>query len=331
MKPRERVQAALHHEIPDQIPRFEVWIDALLNELGQTDTASAHANLGQDSIMMPSQTPAGSNAWRSGVDEWGRVWVDGHYAGGRVDTEAGLEQYTPPLAYARQFFDVGQVAAVKDRYPDHCLMFGTHVGPFMAGYLAMGFERFFVRMVEDPAFVHKLLKARTDWCIALFQQAVNLGAEVIVVGDDAAHGRGPMISPDMWRAFALPYHRRIVDELGVPIIWHSDGNIVPLLPMAIEAGFVGVHGLEPQAGIDLGQVKQAFGKALTLVGNVDVSVLCKDNLDAVRREVDRALRQGAPNGYMVSTCNSIFSGMNANAVAEFFRYEAEECSGSGRR
>ncbi len=62
MKPRERVQAALRHEIPDQVPRFEVWIDALLNELGQTDTASAHANLGQDSVMMPSQTPAGSNA-----------------------------------------------------------------------------------------------------------------------------------------------------------------------------------------------------------------------------------------------------------------------------
>ncbi len=329
MKPRERVQAALHHDIPDQVPRFEVWIDALLSELGQTDTASAHVNLGQDSLMMPSQTPAGSNAWRTGVDEWGRVWVDGHYSHGVVDTEADLEQYTPPLAYAEQFFDAGQVAAVRASYPDHCLMFGTHIGPFMAGYMAMGFERFFVRLVDDLAFVHRLLNARTAWCIALFQQAVKLGAEVIIVGDDAAHGRGPMISPRLWRAFVLPYHRRIVDALDVPVIWHSDGNIVPLLPMAVEAGFVGVHGLEPRAGINLGQVKQAFGKALVLVGNVDVSLLCTDNLDAVRHEVDRALQQGAPNGgYMLSTCNSIFNGMKANAVSEFFRYEAEACSGS---
>jgi uroporphyrinogen decarboxylase len=328
MKPKERVQAALHYEIPDGVPRFEVWIDALLNELGQTDTPSAHANLGQDSIMMPSQIPAGSNAWRTGVDEWGRVWVDGHYSHGVVDTDAALEQYTPPLAYAEQFFDAGQVAAVKVHYPDHCLMFGTHVGPFMAGYLAMGFERFFVRMVEDPAFVHKLLKVRADWCIALFQQAASLGAEIIVVGDDAAHGSGPMISPRMWREFVLPYHRRIVDELGVPVIWHSDGNIVPLLPMAVEAGFVGVHGLEPRAGVDLGQVKQAFGKELVLVGNVDVSILCNDSLDAVRGEVDRALRQGAAGGgYMVSTCNSIFNGMNPNAVAEYFRCAAERCQG----
>jgi uroporphyrinogen decarboxylase len=112
----------------------------------------------------------------------------------------------------------------------------------------------------------------------------------------------------------------------VPVIWHSDGNLVPLLPMAVEAGFVGVHGLEPRAGIDLGLVKQDFGKELVLVGNVDVALLCADDLDAVRSEVDRALRQGAPDGgYMVSTCNSIFNGMNAESVAEFFRYEAEVC------
>lgn len=324
MTPRERVQAAFRHEIPDRVPRFEVWIDALLSELGQSDTASAHANLGQDSVMLPSQTPVGSNAWRTGVDEWGRVWVDGHYTHGVVDSAADLERYSPPPAYAEQFFDPRQAAAVKERYPDHCLMFGTHVGPFMAGYMAMGFERFFLRLVEDPAFIHRLLNARTDWCIALFQQAVRLGAEVIILGDDAAHRSGPMISPRMWREFVLPYHRRIAHELGVPVIWHSDGSITPLLPLAVEAGFVGVHGLEPRAGIDLGQAKAQFGSDLVLIGNVDVNVLCGGDLDAVRGDVDRAVRQGAPGGgYMLSTCNSIFNGMNAGAVAEFFRYEAE--------
>ncbi|MCB9451400.1 MAG: hypothetical protein H6672_08160 [Anaerolineaceae bacterium] len=326
MKPRERVQAALHHDIPDRVPRFEVWIDALLDELGQTDTASAHANLGQDSIMLPSQIPATSNAWQNGVDEWGRVWTDGHYTNGMVDTEADLEQYTPPLAYAGEFFNAEQVAGVKARYPDHCLMYGTHIGPFMAGYMAMGFQPFFLRIVEDPAFVHQLLTARTDWCIAQFQQAVSLGAEIIIMGDDAAHGSGPMVSPRMWREFVLPYHRRIVDTLGVPVIWHSDGNILPLLPMAVEAGFAGIHGLEPRANIDLGQVKDTFGQDLVLIGNVDVVVLCNADLDAVRGEVNRTLKQGAPDGgYMVSTCNSIFTGMNAAAVAEFFRYEAEVC------
>ena len=74
MNSRERVLAVLSGRTPDRIPRFEVWIDALYQELGLSDPYSAYAELGQDAVLLPSQTPAGSNAWRSGVDEWGRVW-----------------------------------------------------------------------------------------------------------------------------------------------------------------------------------------------------------------------------------------------------------------
>lgn len=185
----------------------------------------------------------------------------------------------------------------------------------------MGFESFFTCLHADPEFAHALLSARTEWCIALYQEALRLGAEVLVLGDDAAHRDGPLISPAMWRTFVLPYHRRIVQSLAAPVIWHSDGAVEPLLPFAVEAGFVGVHGLEPAAGVDLARVKGQFGRQLILVGNIDVRVLCNHDLDAVHREVDRCLRQGAPGGgYMLSTCNSIFRGMHAPAVAEMFLY-----------
>ena len=324
MKPRERVLVALQHQKPDRVPRFEIWIDARLDELGQTDVPSAHVNLGQDCIMLPSQTPAGSNAWKDGVDEWGRIWKNGMYVDGVVDTETDLRHYSPPLDYVHQFFDEDRIKEVRNLYPDHCLIYGSHIGPFTAGYMAMGFERFFLRLVDDPVFVHRLLENRTEWCIALYQKAISLGAEVLVLGDDAAHKEGPMISPRMWREFVLPYHRCIVDELDAPVIWHSDGNIASLLPMAIEAGFIGVHGLELAAGMDLGQIKREFGSDLVLIGNIDVGVLCDSDLDAVRREVTRCIEQGAPGGgYMIATCNSIFEGMNPVAVAEMFRYETE--------
>jgi uroporphyrinogen decarboxylase len=306
------------------VPRFEIWIDALLHELGQDDPSDAYVNLGQDCVMMPSRFPHHSNAWRDGVDEWGRIWQGGMYVDGAVDTEESLRQYSPPLSYAEQRFDAERVLAVRARHPHHCLVFGTHNGPFTAGYLSMGFERFFRRLIEDPAFVHQLLAARTDWAIAVYQRAIALGADVIVLGDDAAHGGGPLVSPRMWREFVLPYHRRIVEALGVPVIWHSDGNVEALLPMALEAGFVGVHGLDPIAGMDLAAVKRSFGQVLTLVGNADVRVLCNSDLAAVRREVDRCIAQGAPGGgYMIASCNSIFEGMNPAAVDEMFRYQRE--------
>jgi uroporphyrinogen decarboxylase len=322
MKPRERVFAALRHERADRVPRFEVWIDAFVDELGSGDLARAYVRAGQDGVIVPSQAPAQSHAWRDGVDEWGRVWRDGMYAGGVVKSEADLERYRTPPAYAASFFDPGQVARVRARYPDHCLFYGTHVGPFTAAYMAMGFERFFTRLLDDRGFVHRLLADRTEWCIALYRRAVQLGAELLVLGEDAGHRGGPMISPSMWREHVLPYHRQITEALDVPVIWHSDGNVEALLPMAAEAGFVGVHGLEPASGVNLVRVRREHPE-LVLIGNVDVGVLLGEDLAAVRAEVARCIEQGGTGGYMMATCNSIYPGMRFEAVVELFRCEEE--------
>lgn len=324
MTPRERVFSVFHDEIPDRVPRFEIWIDAMPEELGQSDPVAAYVNLGQDCVMMPRESPPGSNAWEDGVDEWGRIWKNGTYLDGLVDTESDLEQYSPPLTYAKQFFDGNRVRRVRELYPDHCLIFGSHIGPFTAAYMAMGFARFFARIARDRRYVQALLEARTEWCIAMFREAVDLGAEILVLGDDAADKNGPMISPRMWRELVLPHHRRIVEEFSVPVIWHSDGNVESLLPLAVEAGFAGVHGLEPAAGMDLGRTKHRFGRDLVLIGNIDTRALCGSDLVAVRDEVERCIGQGAPQGgYMIATCNSIFRGMNPLSVAEMFRRESE--------
>lgn len=324
MTPRERVFAALGHRIPDRVPRFEVWIDALFDDLGQDDPTEAYVNLGQDCLMMPSSAQLGANAGKDGVDEWGRVWRGGAYADGAVETEADLERFSPPPALAGRLFDEGRISALRARHPDHCLIYGSHIGPFMAAYMAMGFGRFFLRLADEPGFVAALLEARTEWCLAVFREAVRLGAEVLVLGDDAAHKNGPMISPRLWREMVLPCHRRIVREAKAPVVWHSDGNIEPLLPMALEAGFAGIHGLEPAAGMDLARIKREYGRDLVLVGNIDVRVLCGRDLAAVRDEVARCLGQGSPGGgYMISTCNSIFDGINPAAAAEMFRCEAD--------
>ena len=325
MKPRERVFRALDHQEADRVPLFEIWIDdEVVAQLGYQDLQSAHVGLGLDCVMIPTVNPEESSAWRDGTDEWGRVWKEGIYVKGVVKTEADLELYSPPLEYVNDFFDLDRTTEVMQLYPDHCFIYGSHIGSFTMGYLSMGFQDFFLALIERPEFVHKLLEARTQWCVAMFQKAASLGIDLLVLGDDAGHKGGPMISPRMWRELILPYHRRIVDQVDVPVVWHSDGGILPLLPMAIEAGFVGVHSLEPGAGIDLGKVKQQFGEDLVLVGNADAALLCGNDLEAVRDEVRRCVNQAAPGGgYMFGTCNSVFKGVEPAALVEMFRYARE--------
>lgn len=323
MNSRERVHAVLNGQTPDRVPRFEVWIDGLFDELGVTDPYRAYAELGQDAILMPSQTPPTSNAWKAGVDELGRVWQQGMYVTGALQTPADLDRFTPPPAAADQFFDAKHVAQLRAAYPDHALFFGTHIGPFMGAYMAMGMAQMFLTYQEDQPFVHAVMESRLAWALAIFQRAVDLGAEVIVMGDDAAHRGGPLIAPVMWRELVLPYHQRLVRALPVPVIWHSDGRLDKLLPFAVEAGFAGVHGLEPQAGNDLAAIKHQYEEQLILMGNVDISLFFTSDLEQIRADVSRSYAQGGRSGYLLSSCNSIYPGMNPAAVCEFFRCQGD--------
>lgn len=321
MKPYQRVRAVLQGNVPDRTPRFEVWIDALHTELNISDPAGVHPELGQDVLLMPSVKPQGSNAWGDGADEFGRIWKHGVYAGGAVKTFDDLKSYTPPVSYATQFFSEKQTIKLVDRYPGHFLFFGTHIGPFMNTYMALGMQSMFRLIRNDISLVRAVLETRTNWCLAVFKKAVELGAELIVMGDDAAFSEGPMISPRLWRDLVLPFHQRIAKELKVPVIWHSDGRMDKLLPFAVEAGFAGVHGLEPPAGNDLKLIKAEYGEQLILIGNVDVNLLCNNDPEAVCHDIRRCLKQGGKSGYMLSTSNSIFPGMNPDAVREYFSYQ----------
>ena len=125
MNSRQRVFAALQRQAPDRTPRFEIWIDGLFEDLGTSDPYRAYAELGQDGVLLPSQAPAESRAWKSGVDEWGRVWKDGMYCGGALDTAGDLERYSPPESYAQRFFDNRRTEEIRAAFPEHCLFFGT--------------------------------------------------------------------------------------------------------------------------------------------------------------------------------------------------------------
>ncbi len=323
MKPKERVQAVLNGSTPDRIPRFEVWIDGLFEELGVSEPFYAHPETGQDVLLLPSTKPQNSAAWDNGTDEFGRVWKNGIYAGGALKTYDDLKYFTPSLKYALEFFDEKQAALAAAQHPDHFPFFGTHIGPFMGTYMAMGLSHMFRMLRNDPSLVKAVIESRTEWCLAVFKRSVELGARLIVVGDDSAHGGGPFLSPANWRKLVLPHHRRLVNELPVPVIWHSDGKIADLLPFAIESGFAGIHGLEPGAGNDLGKIKHQYGQKLILLGNVDVKLLCGKDLEAVRSDLRRCLKQGGKNNFMLSSSNSIFPGMNTEAVKEYLSYELD--------
>lgn len=136
-----------------------------------------------------------------------------------------------------------------------------------------------------------------EWPKAMVQQVNAAEVDFMMLGDDTGHKTGLMISPELFRELILPRYKEVLAVANVPVFWHSDGFIEPILPMIIEVGFAGIHSLEPTEGVDMGRVKEQYGGQLVLAGNLDcTNVLARQDIPRVHRDVERCMEQGAPDG-----------------------------------
>ncbi len=346
MTSKERVIATLGGEIPDRVPTLTFGIDPkIITQIGGGSHSGTYDELGLDvypmycqnwcqgiplnaslsqEIAEDQQTSGGTYAGWDGVDEFGRTWKRGSYAGGVVKTEEDIERYVPDLMLDRRMNPGKTVAALRKR-PDKAFGLASHTGPFGLTLESIGFEEFFYKYMDDRAFIEKLLWERTNWFAEIAARGAELGADLILMGDDVAFKGRTYISPADFEELMVPCYRHIVERAGIPVIWHSDGYISPLLNAAVMSGLAGVHSLEPRAGVDLAEVKRDYGDRLVLVGNVDSGeALSGPDPGPVRLEVQRCMSQAKAGGrYILSDSNSIHAGCDAVAVKEMYRYARE--------
>jgi uroporphyrinogen decarboxylase len=346
MTSRQRVLTTIEHREPDRVPLYAFSVDPkFIKALGEGNPLKAFDALGLDSfpirvqnwcqgvpllaslvmdIPEDMQTAGGAFGGWHGEDEFGRIWERGSYVGGALKTWDDIEKYIPPLKLEERT-PPGVMQKYKELYPHKAYALNHHSGPFGLTMESMGFETFFYTLYDDRDLVKEVINRRTDWYIDVCRYVQELGADYLVMGDDVAFKGKTFVSPDDFRELALPPYKRIVDALDIPVFWHSDGYIEPLIDMAIEAGIQGLHAMEPPAGNDLGRIKEKYGSKLVLLGNVDcVSVLTKKDLDLVRTDVDRCMRQAkAHGGFMLSSSNSLHGAATLEAVVEMYRYAKE--------
>ncbi len=132
--------------------------------------------------------------------------------------------------------------------------------------------------------------AAAEKCLADVFLAGSLGARCIVVGDDLAGGSHPLVSPHFVRRVLIPTYSRMAENaqsMGLPAVFHSDGDVTGFYEDLAEAGFSGVH---VAVGHDLGEVERAFGQAyeaeLVPVGGVPAALLSDADESTVTRLVE---------------------------------------------
>lgn len=158
----------------------------------------------------------------------------------------------------------------------------------------------------DPASqecAHRLLEYCTRATASFIRLMAQTGAHMVSNGDSWAGS--DLISPRLYREFALPYERRIVaaaHELGKPYFLHICGKTDRILADMVSTG---ADGLELDYKTDMRLARQALDGRAVFIGNLDPSgVLAAGTPKLVAEKTRELLRvfAGTPRFILNAGC-----------------------------
>jgi uroporphyrinogen decarboxylase len=300
MKPRQRVQTALNHDEPDRCPmqisftpefadrlrtNMEIQGQKVHNPHGGGNTYELERALGQDMLL----TSVGwANSYylddKAYVDEWGVGWDvqayetpygTGHYtemAKHPLADDGAIGHYQPPDPSRSELYTAAE-QAIADFKDDYWIVGVTVTTILETAWALRGLEQMLIDLVSDPDLANHLLDIPYYYHLTAAKKLAELGVDMIWTGDDIGSQFEMMISPNMWRKYLKPRMANFISELrsvnpDVKIAYHSDGNIMRIIPELIEIGIDVLNPIQP-ASMDPFQIKSAFGDKLCFWGSID--------------------------------------------------------------
>jgi uroporphyrinogen decarboxylase len=146
-------------------------------------------------------------------------------------------------------------------------------------------------LVRRPNAVEELMERTFDfYCECLDRVLSQVSVDYASFYEPIASNAGPVVSPDMFRRFALPGYRKVIDLLrrhAVPlrVLCTTGGDLSSLLPMLIDAGINGFW-ISNIMSVDMeySKLRREYGPEVALIGGIDAEALSRDEA-AVRRAV----------------------------------------------
>ena len=224
---------------------------------------------------------------------------------GLIKTEADLAKIVLPDPESDDFYKPAREFVAKYKGSNKALGVTTRIGVSNT-YLSMGIEHFSLTLYDNPAFALKMIDIFVDWASRAIPKINDLGFDFMIVPEDLAWKQGPMFSPKVFRELFLPRMKRATDKIKMPWIYHSDGNLMPILDDLLTLGMNGIANIEPNA-MDINELKKKYGRRVCLVGNIDLHyTLTQGTPEEVEAEVKKRIQEIGPGGgYILASSNSI--------------------------
>ncbi len=186
-------------------------------------------------------------------------------------------------------------------------------------------------MLIEPEVAREHFRLATRRACTLIGDYRSRGIEMIGIGGDFA-GTRLLISPESYRSYIVPEVRTCAEAVRSAGAWSvnaSDGDLWPVIDdFLVGCGVDAYLEIDMGAGMDLGRLREKFGRRITLLGNMDCGrVLSFSTPDEVA-EVTRGILEagGTGGGHIFTASNAITASVPVenyfamvNAYRERFR------------
>jgi len=203
---------------------------------------------------------------------------------------------------------------------DDFQMWGLAMGLFERSWYLRGIENLLIDMIEKEEFVEELLDGIMNVHLSFIDMlCTHTNIDAIFGGDDVCDQRGVIFGLERWRKFFKPRQKQLIDRAhkhGVPYIFHSCGNVLPLIDDLIEIGLDGLESLQPEA-TDITALKQKAKGKLALIGGMgSQKMLFSGTPEEIRTETYRLKTvMGEGGGYVLAPSKGLWDEPVENAVA----------------
>ncbi len=189
---------------------------------------------------------------------------------------------------------------------------GVGNGVFEISEDLVGFESLAYMQADDPELFAQLYERIGDLMVDIWQRFLAHYTDIFAIcrmGDDLGFKTSTLVAPRTIRQHVLPQYRRIVGLIrgaGMPFLWHSCGNIFPIMDDVIDLGINAKHSNEDIIALFERWI-ELYGERIGLLGGIDVDLLCQrtpTEISAVVFDKGRRYRAAA-QGYALGSGNSI--------------------------
>jgi uroporphyrinogen decarboxylase len=189
---------------------------------------------------------------------------------------------------------------------------GPGYGIFEISEDLVGFQYLSYLQADDPELFAELYKKIGDLFISIWSRFLeHFGPQFVIcrMGDDLGFKTSTLISPATIRAQIFPQYRRLIALIKChqkPFLWHSCGNIFPIMDDVISMGIDAKHSNEDCIA-PFDEWISRYGNRIGLLGGIDVDLICQKSpaeITGTVYEKGRQYRQMA-KGYALGSGNSI--------------------------